>query len=58
MTKKAIPICPIMTQQGDMTPTVCMQEYCAWYVASLKTCGVYALAHNALLEIKAKQAPK
>ena len=55
MANKKIPICPLMTQ-GDMAPTVCLQDYCAWYVASLKTCGVYVLAHNALLDVKAKQA--
>lgn len=55
MSKKSIPICPLMTK-GDEKPTICMQEYCAWYIQSLKTCGVYVLAHNALLDVKAKQA--
>lgn len=52
--KKAIPICPMMTRGND-TPTVCLQENCAWYVLSLKTCGVYVIAHNALLDVKTKQ---
>lgn len=57
MASKPIPICPMMTT-ADTKPTVCLQETCAWYVAPLKTCGVYVLAHNALMDIKTKQAPK
>ena len=34
---------------------VCQQEDCAWYMKNFKTCAVYVLAHDAALNIRAKQ---
>lgn len=53
----AIPICPLMSAGKDVTQ-ICVQEKCAWYIASLKTCSMYIMAHNALLDVKAKQGEK
>lgn len=53
----SIPICPIMSAGNDIQ-IVCSQERCAWYMKNYKTCSVYILAHNAVLDIKAKQPPK
>lgn len=52
-----IPLCPLMSAGKDVTQ-VCMQEKCAWYMNTLKTCAVYVMAHNALLDVKAKQSEK
>ena len=54
-TIKPIPSCPLMSAGNDIA-VVCIQEKCAWYMASLKMCAVYILAHNALIDVKAKQA--
>ena len=35
---------------------LCQQEDCAWYLKNYKSCSVYVLAHDAALNIKAKQA--
>ena len=53
----SIPICPIMSAGNDIQ-IVCSQEKCAWYMKNYKTCSVYILAHNAVLDIKAKQPKK
>ncbi len=47
-------ICPLMSS-GQDTDKICAKDMCAWYVPSLKTCAVYTIGHNALLEIKIKQ---
>ena len=52
--KKKIPYCPLLSAGGDDIK-VCVQENCAWYVASTKTCVAYVIGHNTVLEIKAKQ---
>ena len=53
-SRKRIPVCPLMSaaEPGDR---VCMQEKCAWWMSSTKTCAVYVIAHNNVLEIKSKQ---
>ena len=53
----SIPICPLMSA-GNEIGVVCAQENCAWYMKNYKTCSVYLLAHNAVLDIKEKQAKK
>lgn len=50
-----IPICPLMSAGNDIQ-VVCSQERCAWYMKNYKTCSVYLLAHNAVLDIKEKQS--
>ena len=52
-----IPICPLMSAGNDIQ-VVCSQERCAWYMKNYKTCSVYLLAHNAVLDIKEKQGKK
>ncbi len=47
-------ICPLMSA-GQNLDKICAKDVCAWYIPSLKTCAVYTIGHNALLEIKAKQ---
>ncbi|MBR1616547.1 hypothetical protein IJ670_00195 [bacterium] len=55
--KKKTPFCPIsMACNGDAK--ICMQENCAWWMSSTKTCVAYVIAHNNILEIKQKQAKK
>ena len=51
----SIPKCPLMSgYEGNYV--VCQQEDCAWYLKNYKTCSVYVLAHDAALNIRAKQA--
>lgn len=52
--KAKIPVCPLMSA-GQTITIVCLQEKCAWYMASTKTCAAYVIAHNNVLEIKQKQ---
>ncbi len=52
--EKTIPLCPLMSV-GSQVEIVCMQENCAWYLKNHKICSVYMLAHNALLDVQAKQ---
>ena len=50
-----IPFCPLLSAGSDKS-MVCLQESCAWYMKNYKTCSMYLIAHNAVLDIKAKQA--
>jgi len=52
--KKKIPYCPLLSAGCDDCK-VCLQENCAWYIGSTKTCAMYVIGHNNVLEIKAKQ---
>lgn len=49
-----IPICPLMSAGNDID-RVCLEENCAWYMKNNKSCSVYILAYNAVLDIKKKQ---
>ena len=49
-----IPYCPLMSA-GNEISVVCAQERCAWFMKNYKMCSIYILAHNAALDIKAKQ---
>ena len=52
--KKKIPTCP-MSMSNPNGAHICLQENCAWYMANTKTCAVYVVGHNSVLEIKQKQ---
>ena len=53
VNRKRIPFCPMISQGGELR--ICLQEKCAWWVASTKTCVAYVVAHNNILDIKNKQ---
>lgn len=53
-SKKKIPFCPLLSS-GNLDNKICLQENCAWWMSSTKTCAAYVIAHNNVLEIKAKQ---
>ncbi len=53
-TKKKLPYCPLLSA-GASDYRICLQENCAWYVPSTKTCVAYVIGHNNVLDIKAKQ---
>jgi len=55
--KKNIPFCPLMSA-GSTIEAICRQERCAWYLKNYKLCSMYLVAHNAALEIQAKQSGK
>ena len=52
--KRKIPFCPISLANPHGSH-ICLQENCAWWVASTKTCVAYVIAHNNILDIKQKQ---
>jgi hypothetical protein len=52
--KKRTPYCPL-SMASSSGNQICLQENCAWWIASTKTCAVYVIAHNNVLEIKQKQ---
>jgi len=47
--------CPIMSDSNG-NYILCQQEDCAWYLKNYKSCSVYVLAHDAALNIRAKQS--
>ena len=51
---KTITLCPLMSV-GSQVEIVCMQENCAWYLKNYKIYSVYMMAHNAMLDVQAKQ---
>jgi hypothetical protein len=55
--QKDISFCPLLSAGTDMDK-VCMQDTCAWYLKKFKICSVYMLAHNAAMDVQAKQARK
>lgn len=57
MQDKNIPFCPLMSA-GSEFEKICSQDACAWYLKNYKICAVYMLAHNAALDVQAKQAKK
>jgi len=52
--KKKIPYCPLLSA-GTNDYKICTQEDCAWFLGATKTCALYVIAHNNMLEIKQKQ---
>ena len=54
INKKKIPFCPLLSAGAD-DAKICLQENCAWWMPSTKTCAAYIIAHNNILDIKAKQ---
>ena len=54
VNKKRIPFCPLLSSGADDN-RICLQEKCAWWVASTKTYVAYVIAHNNILDIKSKQ---
>lgn len=57
MSAKNIPYCPLMSAGRDHE-IVCSQERCAWYLKKYKMCSMYIVAHNAAMDIQAKQSSK
>ena len=55
VNRKKIPFCPLLSAGADGNLQICLQEKCAWWISSTKTCAAYVVAHNNVLEIKQKQ---
>ncbi len=53
-SRKKIPFCPMLSA-GSSDLRICTQENCAWYISSSKTCAIYIIGHNNILDIKEKQ---
>ena len=54
VSRKRIPYCPLLSS-GNEGLRICLQENCAWWTASTKTCVANVIAHNNVLDIKQKQ---
>ena len=54
VNKKRIPFCPLLSSGADDN-RICLQEKCAWWMSGTKTCAIYVIAHNNVLDIKTKQ---
>jgi len=48
----------MMSNGAENNYVLCQQEDCAWYLKNYKSCSIYVIAHDAALNIKAKQQPK
>ncbi|MEI8128974.1 MAG: hypothetical protein WCG95_05090 [bacterium] len=57
MSDKKILCCPLMSA-GHTIEVLCSQERCAWYIKNYKMCSMHVVAHNAALEVQAKQRKK
>lgn len=57
MASKDTPYCPLKSA-GQEFEVLCSEERCAWYMKNYKMCSVYILAHDAALDIQAKQHAK
>ena len=55
VSRKKIPFCPMLSAASGGNLQICLQEKCAWWTASTKTCVAYVIAHNNVLDIKLKQ---
>ena len=47
--------CPMMSDANG-NYILCLQEECAWYLKNYKSCSMYVLAHDAAMNIRAKQS--
>ena len=52
--------CPLLSANSEYNK-MCVQDRCAWYMKSTKTCAVAVMAHESIMRIKnmqAQSAPK
>ena len=49
--------CPLISAGKDLAH-VCLEENCAWYLKSFKSCSVYVIGYQAALEVKKQQDGK
>ena len=47
--------CPLLSANSEYNK-MCVQERCAWYMKSTKTCAVSVMAHESIMRIKDLQA--
>ena len=55
ISRKKIPYCPLLSAGANGSLQICLQEKCAWWTSSTKTCVAYVVGHNCVLDIKQKQ---
>lgn len=53
----ALLICPLLSANSEYNK-MCVQDRCAWYMKSTRTCAVAVIAHESVLKIKATQTQK
>ena len=47
--------CPLLSANSEYNK-MCVQDRCAWYMKSTRTCAVAVMAHESVLRIKDIQA--
>ena len=55
ISRKKIPFCPMLSCGANGNLQICLQEKCAWWMSSTKSCAMFVVAHNNILDIKSKQ---
>ena len=49
--------CPLLSANSEYNK-MCVQDRCAWYMKSTRTCAVAIMAHESIMRIKNMQSPK
>ena len=49
--------CPLLSANSEYNK-MCVQDRCAWYMKSTRTCAVAIMAHESIMRIKNMQTPK
>ncbi len=47
--------CPLLSANSEYNK-MCVQDRCAWYMKSTRTCAVAVMAHESIMRIKNMQA--
>lgn len=47
--------CPLLSANSEYNK-MCVQDRCAWYMKSTRTCAVSVMAHESVMRIKNMQA--
>ena len=47
--------CPLLSANSEYNK-MCVQDRCAWYMKSTRTCAVAVMAHESVMKIKDLQA--
>ena len=50
----ALLTCPLLSANSEYNK-MCVQDRCAWYMKSTRTCAVAVLAHESVMRIKTLQ---
>jgi hypothetical protein len=52
-----LPVCPLLSMRGGDGYELCLEDQCAFYVASAKKCSLFLLGYQALATLPKPQPP-